>query len=540
MRTLHNNKKMTNKLIKERKAGATDILFVVPAFAPKIKEESLGTLILAKKAELSGFKVKIFRYWDVPESPKDNYRDFKNDFIQKIIAEHPRIVSFYCRCEEYHICIDLSNALKSICLDIIVAFGGPQAELVAKPTIAAFPHIDYICCSEGENTIEPLLNMIINKDRIPMDVPGLVYRDPNNNVIQNQLPDFLPDNYARSYRYYDLIPKDIIANCEYMPIDVGRGCPFSCTYCSTKTFWKRKFRLRNLDDIVDEIEYVNQTFGVKMFDFMHDLFTVNKKRLLLFCDKLLAKGLNVNWGCDSRIDTIDREMIDRMIECGLTNIFFGIETGSERMQDLIDKHLNLKRCYDIVEYCISKGLQVTTSFIYGFPEESEDDLSKTLQMAVEFQNLGCNVLTNLCHIMNGTELFARFHDSLEINRNTAYNSCISGFDELYDMIAGNKYMFANFCDLPNPLRDEMKYIDAFRYTLQYAFVNMPESTKVLKGQRYASLSMYRDFCKVNQPVFDECIPSSNGDVTSIRKTFKHTSAEVYERMIKSLVNYYSI
>ena len=517
----------------------TDILFVVPAFTPKIKEESLGTLILARKAELSGFKVKILRYWDASVSPKENYDGFKEEFIQEIVSVNPRIVSFYCRCEEYHICIDLSSALKDESPEIIITFGGPQAELVAKATLATFPQVDYICCSEGENTIIPLLDVVVHEKGCLKDIPGLVFRAKNNTIIQNQLPDFLSDNYIRRFRYYDLIPQDLIINSACMPIDVGRGCPFSCTYCSTKTFWKRKFRLRNLDDIVDEIEYVNQTYGIKKFDFMHDLFTVNKKRLLQFCDKLSSKGLNVSWGCDSRIDTIDREMIDRMVDCGLTDIFFGIETGSERMQNIIDKHLNLKSCYDVVEYCISKGIQVTTSFIYGFPEEKEEDLSKTLKMAVEFQNFGCNVLTNLCHIMNGTELFARFNDTLEINRNTAYNNCIVGFNELYDMIAENKQMFANFCDFPTPLRDEMKYIDAFRYTLHYAFVNMQNSTEVLREHQYASLSMYRTFCKVNQSIFDECVPSSNGDVTSIRKTFKHTSAEVYKRMIANLDTAYS-
>ena len=531
----HKFRKMSDKLIKDQKSSTTDILFVVPAFTPKIKEESLGTLILAKKAQLSGFNAKIARYWDVAVAPKDNYEDFKKEFIQRITMEHPRIVSFYCRCEEYHICIDLSSDLKRVNPDIVVVFGGPQAELVAKSTLLSFPHIDYICCSEGENTIIPLLNLVIKGNCSPNDVPGLVFRDCDIKIVQNQFPEFLPDNYTRNYRYYDLIPEEVIDSCTCMPIDVGRGCPFSCTYCSTKTFWKRKFRLRNLDDIVNEIEYVNRTFKVKKFDFMHDLFTVNKKRLLQFCEKLSAKKLNVSWGCDSRIDTIDREMIDRMIECGLTDIFFGIETGSERMQKVIDKHLNLKRCYEVIEYCISKGLQVTTSFIYGFPEEAEEDLSNTLQMAVEFQNLGCNVLTNLCHIMNGTELFVRYHESLEINKDTAYNRCISGFEELYDIIAKNKFMFANFYDLPNPLRDEMKYIDAFRYTLNYAYTNMPESSEILMEMQYASLSMYREFCKTNKAVFEECIPSSNGDVTSIRHTFKHTSPELYVRML-SLIN----
>lgn len=119
----------------------------------------------------------------------------------------------------------------------------------------------------------------------PESVDGLTYRNANGVICQNKFPDFLPDNYKRPYYYYDQIPSNVISNAKRMQIDVGRGCPFSCTYCSTKTFWKRKFRLRNLQDIVDEIQYVNNHFDINTFDFMHDLFTANKRRVLEFVRK---------------------------------------------------------------------------------------------------------------------------------------------------------------------------------------------------------------------------------------------------------------
>ena len=89
-----------------------DIVFIVPAVKPRIKDESIGTLILAKKAILAGFKVAIVRYWDSKYSPKTDYSKFKKDLIQIIFSYNPKIVSFYCRCEEYHICIDLSKTIK--------------------------------------------------------------------------------------------------------------------------------------------------------------------------------------------------------------------------------------------------------------------------------------------------------------------------------------------------------------------------------------------------------------------------------------------
>lgn len=89
-----------------------DILFVVPSFSPQLKEESMGTLILAKIAMASNYNVHILRYWEVCEDFSD-YFHFKEKMIKRILLLNPKIVSFYSRCTDYHICVDISNELKS-------------------------------------------------------------------------------------------------------------------------------------------------------------------------------------------------------------------------------------------------------------------------------------------------------------------------------------------------------------------------------------------------------------------------------------------
>lgn len=142
----------------------TDILFVVPAIRPRMKEESLGTLILAKKASLEGFNVRIARCWNVDDNPKTDYESFSANFVDYLLNQSPAIVSFYCRCEEYHICIDISRKIKAKSPSIYISFGGPQAELVAKDTLQRFNFVDFVCCSEGENTIIPFLNFLLRND----------------------------------------------------------------------------------------------------------------------------------------------------------------------------------------------------------------------------------------------------------------------------------------------------------------------------------------------------------------------------------------
>jgi hypothetical protein len=249
-------------------------------------------------------------------------------------------------------------------------------------------------------------------------------------------------------------------------------------------------------------------------------------------------GIKIEWGCDSRIGVIDIEMIDYMVDSGLTNIFFGIESGSNEMQRIINKRLNLDEADRIVKYCLNKGIKVTTSFIYGFPEETDQTISDTMKLAVRFQNYGCNVLTNVCHITNGTELYSKYKEVLYFSEKTPFNQCIIGLETLGPLIYDNLYMFANFCDYPNTLRQELSYFDAFRYTLNYAYKNMPNEHVSLFNADYASIYMYRIFCKTNQSILGSIIPTSDGNVTTTRKLLKHdTSDELYRRMIINVVDY---
>ena len=293
--------------------------------------------------------------------------------------------------------------------------------------------------------------------------------------------------------------------------------------------------MRSVDNILDEIEYVINTYGITDFDFKHDLFTANKRRVLDFCSALRKRKLSISWGCDSRLDTIDKNLIDIMCECGMNRIFFGVETGSERMQKLINKNLKLKSGVEVINHCITKGLHVTASFIYGFPEETEEDLSQTLKMIIELHNNGCNILTNMCHIMNGTDLYNRYGRALVITENISYNRSIIAFEELYGLISNNRDIFPNFYDYPTELRKSMAYLDIYRFALLYCKIHMPEEHLFLQAHNYGSLDMYKKFCNANSDIISEGDISSNGDPNKMISKMKRLPDLVYNQLIKNLV-----
>ena len=438
--------------------NSADIVFVTPSMAPDMRQESIGTLILAKEVLLNRYEAAIVRFWEVS---KKNYNKFAEEICDRIYAHNPKIVSFYCRASEYHILIDLAKRIKNYSPETFVVFGGPQAEIVAEDTLKHFSCVDYICCGEGENTIVSLLDMIIHKkeDNTKQTIPGLVYRNKSGNIVKNKLPNLLPDNYKRNFVYYDLVPINIIRNSKSVTLDVGRGCPFSCTFCSTKTFWKQKYRLRDLSNTIYEMEYVVKHFGNKLFSFSHDLFTVNKNRVLEFCDKILEIDSDIKWTCSARIDCVDEYLIERMASAGLIGIYYGIESGSERMQKIINKNLRIQSCINIVKCSIENGIAVTASFIYGFPDETYDDLNKTLELIHQLMRIGTNVQLHFLTFENGSKMYEDYKNELTcscINQHKSF-----GVKELSHEIQKHPELFSTFWNYSTMIRDEMKYLNTF-------------------------------------------------------------------------------
>jgi len=208
-------------------------------------------------------------------------------------------------------------------------------------------------------------------------VGGLTYRDgtavrrnPNAPVIEDL--DSLP---APAYHL-----SSYLQNAKSASIELGRGCPFSCTFCSTNDFFRRKFRLRSPARVLKEMREILAVYGIRHFELVHDMFTVDRKRVVAFCEEMLGSNEGFTWDCSARTDCVDKELLELMARSGCRSIFFGIETGSRKMQRVIDKDLDLERAKDLLAIAEQLGLKTTVSLITGFPEEEWEDVRETLRI----------------------------------------------------------------------------------------------------------------------------------------------------------------
>lgn len=440
----------------------SDVIFITPNFGGLVREEPVGTLLLSTILRNAGIQSDILQFRHFGDA--NDFASFLACAADKISAKNPRIVSFYTRCDTYYISLKIAEQIKSLSKDIYVVFGGPQADLSAQETLRDIPYVDFVCCGEGETTIVPFFSSLL-AGAPDLTVPGLVFRS-GGAVVANPRPGLIAD--LDSLPMIDYSPLDVSNEVhtsgarDLFPVDVGRGCPFGCTYCSTKTFWGRNYRLKSPERIVEEIKYIHQKFGATDFNFEHDMFTMNREKVIHTCRLLKNIGFPIRWRCSARADCLDKELIDIMTDAGMRIVFMGIETGSPRMQKLINKNLKLDDIPEKLAYISSKGVEITASFIYGFPQETQEDFSQTMSLMTKLCTVPRITLQHhLCTFLPGTELTDQYREQL---LRCPVNTYISGdvaVAECEDVIRAHPGLFPQFYEYQTPLREKTRYYPQF-------------------------------------------------------------------------------
>jgi len=340
----------------------------------------LGILGLAAVTDTLGYLTTIydpnrafFRFADAEGEAQ--IVKFAEHAARQIGAIDADVYGFGSICSAYPLTLRIARRVKEIHPNSTILIGGPQASVVAEATLKAFPFVDFILRGEAEESLPIFLEELSHQRRFER-VPGLVYRSIWG-VQRNADAPIITDLDALPFPAYHLTGE--LRGARTAALELGRGCPFACAFCSTNDFFRRRFRLRSPQRIMEDMSVIDSEYGISDFDLFHDMFTVDAKRVRAFCLHMIDSGKGYTWACSARTDCVDQELIELMAAAGCRDIFFGVETGSGRMQKIIDKHLDPKRAHEIIDIVERAGIQSTISLITGFPEEQWDDLNETMQ-----------------------------------------------------------------------------------------------------------------------------------------------------------------
>jgi len=290
--------------------------------------------------------------------------------------------------------IALSNIIKKIYPQARIIVGGPHpsAHGNAKEILEKENVIDYAVMGEAEKTFAELLDVIEEEKETYEElskIEGIAFRNKNNVLITKpretvkDLDEFpIPDRslldmklYRPSVSYYRKLPAYIILT--------SRGCGYRCTFCS-KVFDK-EFRFHSPDRVIEEMKILIEDYGAKEIVFRDDTFTMRFDWTKEVCEKIIEEGLNnkIKWSCMTRVSLVTPELLKLMKEAGCWGIHFGVESGSQRLLDMIKKDVTIKQIKNAFKWCREAGIETRAFMMLGLPTETRDESLKTIQFAKE-------------------------------------------------------------------------------------------------------------------------------------------------------------
>ena len=352
----------------------------------------LGLLALATYLKENGYAPVIF------DSRK--YLQQKKDFWPALneLLKDAYCVGLSVMTAQVDSGVRISDRIKENYPDIPLVWGGYHPSLFPEQTLED-PNIDFILQGEGDWSFLDLLNALNLKGGYD-EIDGIGYKRDGKLIFHpqkkyyeiNDLPDW-------DWSFYD-VNSFILGGTwsdstlvRQLPVQNSRGCPYMCSFCINTTLnCYRKWRVRDVKRVVDEIENLIKVYAVEWISFRDEIFFLTKKRIMEFCDEILNRGLKFHWAANARVDffssgALDDEVMSKLKKAGCMNLAFGAESGSPKMLKFLRKGVTPEQIILSAKKCNEYGISPVYSFIVGLPGETKEDIMLTyyvMKKIVEF------------------------------------------------------------------------------------------------------------------------------------------------------------
>lgn len=306
-----------------------------------------------------------------------------------IKKEKPDVIGITSSTPAFLSALRISRICKDVDANIKVILGGIHPSAFPIQT-ASEKSIDFVVVGEGELTFLDLLDAIEKKNGY-QDISGIAYRD-DGIVIQNRPRQLIENLDTLPFPARDLMQNELysppptkrVSTFKATSLTSARGCPYNCNFCSAHVIWTRRYRFRNAENVVDEMEYCVSNFGIREFAITDELFALNRDKALTFCEEILNRGLNIAWVCMSRAGQVDEELLKMMKRAGCKEISFGLESGDEEMlSKIIHKKSTLDTARQTIGLVKKVGIRTHASYMIGNIGETERTIRKTIEFAKE-------------------------------------------------------------------------------------------------------------------------------------------------------------
>jgi anaerobic magnesium-protoporphyrin IX monomethyl ester cyclase len=341
--------------------------------------------------------------------------------------------------------------------------------------------IDFVIRGEGEI---PLLSLVteLKKDSPRFDsIPGIHYRDVDGTVRSNPNGTLISN--------LDELPfpgRDLVLNCDYDVyklhcIATARGCPYTCSFCSDRRLWGNTVRRRSVDNVLAELTLLKNNYKISYVDIVDGTFTFDRRYLKEFCIAMIEHKLNLKWRCTARYDNLDEELLELMKESNCAGMYFGLESGSDRVLQSANKKLTVEKIIKVSKMVHDAGITSAASILLGLPEERKEDVEETLKLMKK-------VKTDLIDVnsyipLPGTGLY----DSMTAEEKEGIDWRRTGYKSTYNYFSKNisREDFNKYRDEAYKIADDIRIKTIARFVYKILFSSI---TGIFKKPKVRSIT----------------------------------------------------
>ena len=404
-----------------------DLVLVNPASGRRIYQKLADTLtaveppvwagLMATFVRRRGFTVSIL---DVnaenltPAEAADQLEEMNPHLIAIVVYGHQPSAS-----------TQMMPGASAVC-DAIKARNPQRRVLLVGGHVAALPartlreeSADFVSGGEGLYTMVELLGALqAGADDDIAKVRGLWYRDgdairstppaPLVTDVENDAPmlawDLLPMEKYRAHNWHCF---GDLNRAPYASIYTTLGCPYHCSFCCIQAPFKSGEKLLGMKEttnsyrfwkpelVADQIDLLVEKYGVRNIKFADEMFVLNPRHVLGICDRLIERGHDLNIWAYARVDTVKEGMLEKLKKAGFNWLAFGIESGSDRVRDGVDKSFSQDDIFKTLERVRAEGINVAANSIFGLPDDDAESMKATLDLALdvnaEWANFYCTM-----------------------------------------------------------------------------------------------------------------------------------------------------
>lgn len=424
------------------------------------------------KSKLDNLEVRLIKTY-VDYTSDDELMDIVRDFAPSILG---------IRC----LSIDVEKLMASAerlhrefkTNENVIVLGGPVTN-AETPRVFNSGLFDYVVVNEGERSFYEIVDAHLHGRPVDRSVVGIVHQldSYQGDLVENldELP--FPDYGLIDFSKYDNFLNYGYNRARQAVLVTSRGCPYRCTYCHN--IMGRKARLRSVENVFEEIQWLYHTYNIRDFFIVDDIFNIDYARSMAIFDRLIASKLDLSLYFPNGVrgDILDKPYIDRMVEAGTKYVSFAIESASPRLQRLMRKHVDLEGLKEIIHYTCEKDIMVNGFFMFGIPTETEEEAMSTLEYAEELDKLHFPFV-----------FFARYYEGSEMYRQAIEH----GFTQQMILNSVNQlYHDINDYYTPTLSNEFIRYVK--NYFLYRIFFNKRRIEHMLRvEQRYHSTEQTLD------------------------------------------------